>query len=465
MGRKPNTAHVTARRDEILRKAIETFRELGYNNTTIEEIAARLNVTKASIYYYVEGKQDLLFEAHRSATEALLTGLREIATRQLPARVKLEQAIRHHIVTVIDELSLATELLQHEYGLSTSQRKRIVKLRDEYDRLFRHIIVEGMGSGVFRSADAKMASFVILGAVNWMPHWFSHDGALKKEELAGLVSDYLLGGLLRRETTTAKAADAAPDVFGIAGRLIVVTGAASAPGRSVAWMLVKNGARVVLVDHDEQALEQVTTALRAYGYGGSGFAVDLTQERQVTAFVEATTTRFGSIDGLVYTRLFTRADTSLLDVAEGEWRQLVNTNLTGAFLMARAVSQVMRENRDGSIVLLTTMPNAVGESSWWLAALRAITTPDTLTETLSQEMAPHHVRVNAVIGGITRPGSLSGPRLAEGNGGVVFPEIDDATMLFLLSPASRHVTGQTLQIEDHVRRDAAANPDRTGHSH
>ena len=451
MGRKANTARVNARRDEIFRKAIETFREIGYNNTTIEGIAAKLNVTKASIYYYVEGKQDLLFEAHRFATDVLLTGLRDIAARQLPPKFKLEQAIRHHIMSVIDELSLTTELLQQEYALSETQREKIIAMRDEYDRLFRGIILEGMASGAFRQGNAKMASFVILGAINWMPHWFSHRGPLNKEELAGLVSDYLLGGLLSQESPSRVATGAVPDVFSITGRLIVVTGAASAPGRSVAWMLVKNGARVVLVDRDTEALNELTTALRANGYSSTSIVSDLAQEAEVIAMFEAATAQFGSIDGLVYTRSVPGAETPLVNVPEAEWRQLVETNLTSAFLVSRAVSRVMSANRNGSIVLLSTSPvSSTGVSSGMSTALRAITTSDTLTRALSLEMAPCRVRVNAVIGGIPPASSLRSAGYDEPHAALQFPEVDAGTMLFLLSPASYYVTGQTLRIENDV---------------
>jgi TetR/AcrR family transcriptional regulator len=73
----------------------------------------------------------------------------------------------------------------------------VIAKRDLFDRGIRRILKEGMARGLFVPGDAKLLTFAILGAVNWITRWFDPQGPARSEEIAQAFADYLLAGLLR----------------------------------------------------------------------------------------------------------------------------------------------------------------------------------------------------------------------------------------------------------------------------
>lgn len=186
-------ARAAQRRKEILHTAAKIFREKGYYDTTIEEIATELKFTKASIYYYIPSKESLLFECNDMAMNLLLKKAEPIAAAPLPPEVKLRELIKQHVEVLIDEISLVTVLLQQEYALNEEHRKIIIEKRDQYEKFFTDVLEEGVEAGVFNTDyDPKMVKLIIFGAVNWMFHWYSKSGPLKKKEIGELFADYLI---------------------------------------------------------------------------------------------------------------------------------------------------------------------------------------------------------------------------------------------------------------------------------
>lgn len=186
------------RKQAILKTAADIFREKGYHDTTIEEIAKELKFTKASIYYYIPSKEDLLFECNDMAMNLLLKRAEAIAAEDLPPDVKLRELIKQHVETLIDELSLITVLLQQEYALNEEHRELIYAKRDRYEKFFTDVLEQGVRTGVFEETwEPRMVKLIIFGAVNWMFHWYSKSGPMKKHEIAELFADYLLKPLIK----------------------------------------------------------------------------------------------------------------------------------------------------------------------------------------------------------------------------------------------------------------------------
>jgi TetR/AcrR family transcriptional regulator len=73
----------------------------------------------------------------------------------------------------------------------------VIARRDRFDKGMREVLKEGIRSGTFAYADAKLLSFAILGAVNWIPRWYSPGGPSTSEEIADKFADYLIAGLRR----------------------------------------------------------------------------------------------------------------------------------------------------------------------------------------------------------------------------------------------------------------------------
>jgi AcrR family transcriptional regulator len=185
------------RKMNIIKVAARLFSEKGYHDATLEDIAKNLKYTKGSIYYYINSKQELLFQCHELAMDMLINRMQEILATDWPLEVKLKEGIKAHIEMVVGEMSLVTVALGQEFELEEDYRQIIVAKRDQYERYFRRLVDEGIEKGIFRPLPSKMALFIIMGAVNWIPRWYSEKGSMSKEEIADFFADYLVRPLFR----------------------------------------------------------------------------------------------------------------------------------------------------------------------------------------------------------------------------------------------------------------------------
>jgi AcrR family transcriptional regulator len=183
-------------RVEILKAAAKAFRRLGYHGATVEEIAAALHMKKGNLYYYFRNKEEILFACHQYSLDRLLSILDEIQRSGVSPEQKLRGLIGAFVHTILDELH-GTALGLDLEALSPAHLRTVIVRRDRFDKGMREVLKEGIRSGTFVYADAKLLSFAILGAVNWIPRWYSPDGPSTSEEIAERFADYLIAGLRR----------------------------------------------------------------------------------------------------------------------------------------------------------------------------------------------------------------------------------------------------------------------------
>ncbi len=184
----------TGVRVEILKSAAVAFRKMGYHGATVEHIAASLRMEKGNLYYYFRNKEDILFACHQYSLDRLLALLDDIEQRGGPADEQLRQLIVAFVHIILDELH-GTALFLDLEALSPAHRKAVITRRDRFDHGMRQVIQRGIRSGAFGRSDAKLLSFAILGAINWIPRWFSPDGPSSSQEVADVFAEYLLTGL------------------------------------------------------------------------------------------------------------------------------------------------------------------------------------------------------------------------------------------------------------------------------
>jgi AcrR family transcriptional regulator len=183
-------------RVDILKSAAAAFRRLGYHGATVEQIAAALQMKKGNLYYYFRNKEEILFACHEYSLERLLALLGEVELSGLPPDEKIRRLIVAFVHTILDELH-GTALFLDLEAMSPAHLKTIIAGRDRFDRGMRKVLEEGIRTGAFAQADAKLLSFAILGAVNWIPRWYSPDGPASSQEIADRFADYLIAGLRR----------------------------------------------------------------------------------------------------------------------------------------------------------------------------------------------------------------------------------------------------------------------------
>ena len=181
-------------RVEILKAAAKAFRKLGYHGATVEEIAAALHMKKGNLYYYFRNKEEILFACHQYSLDRLLAILDEIERSGVSPEQKLRRLIGAFVHTILNELH-GTALGLDLEALSPAHLRTVIARRDRFDKGMREVLKEGIRSGTFVYADAKLLSFAILGAVNWIPRWYSPNGPSTSEEIAERFADYLIAGL------------------------------------------------------------------------------------------------------------------------------------------------------------------------------------------------------------------------------------------------------------------------------
>jgi AcrR family transcriptional regulator len=181
-------------RIEILKSAAIAFRRLGYHGATVEQIAATLRMKKGNLYYYYRNKEEILLACHQYSLDRLLGLLEEVERSDASPDQKLRRLIVSFVHTILDELH-GTALFLDLEALTPAHRKAVIERRDRFDHGMRQVIHDGVQSGVFGPIDAKLLSFAILGAVNWIPRWFNPEGPSSSQDVAEAFADYLIAGL------------------------------------------------------------------------------------------------------------------------------------------------------------------------------------------------------------------------------------------------------------------------------
>ncbi|MCS7208032.1 MAG: TetR/AcrR family transcriptional regulator [Fimbriimonadales bacterium] len=199
------TERQEARREQILNGAARVFSKKGYHASTVDEIAKELGLTKASIYYYVRDKSDLLYQLYKRAMTMLLESQAEILARPDPPDAKLHGMIEEYVRIVGGATAMySVVVLREHHALPPRKRKEIIALRDQYEQGYQRCIQEGIEQGIFEAQDVKMASYVVLGALNWIPNWYNPRGTLSKEQIGRMFAAQLMRGLLKRDAPTAE---------------------------------------------------------------------------------------------------------------------------------------------------------------------------------------------------------------------------------------------------------------------
>ena len=153
------------------------------------------HMTKGNLYHYFRDKEEILFACHEYALDHLLKMLKKLEDSPYPPREKLRRVIVSFVHLMIDELR-GTALTMDVQALSPDRRKKVIAKRDRFDRGMRGIITGGIKAGVFRQADPKLATFAILGSVNWIPYWFDPLGEATSVEIGEEFAEHLISGLL-----------------------------------------------------------------------------------------------------------------------------------------------------------------------------------------------------------------------------------------------------------------------------
>lgn len=194
-GIKRRERRMSRQRREILKVASYLFAKEGYEGTTLEMIADELGLSKPGLYYYIHSKADVLMQIHEDLVQGIIDRVHASITPEMPPDERLWRLIVAHTIAQCSHPAMRGIILSRAHLLNERARD-VVALRDRYQKAVEAIIVEGIEQGVFHVSDAKLATFTILGALNWMPSWYSPDGPVSLEAISENFATTLVGGLV-----------------------------------------------------------------------------------------------------------------------------------------------------------------------------------------------------------------------------------------------------------------------------
>jgi AcrR family transcriptional regulator len=180
---------------EIFAAAVRIFRKKGYHAASMQDLADAVGLQKASLYYYVSGKEDLLLSIYERLTGAFTKQLAELVAAPLSPGEKLRSAVETHVVALGEQLELFTVYLNEQKFLNGRPRTRIRAEVERHAELLESILQEGIHSREFRDCNVKITARAIIGMCNWIYQWYSPEGKLTPREIAVIFGDLVIDGV------------------------------------------------------------------------------------------------------------------------------------------------------------------------------------------------------------------------------------------------------------------------------
>lgn len=238
----------------------------------------------------------------------------------------------------------------------------------------------------------------------------------------------------------------------LSDKVAIVTGASRGIGRSIAIALAGQGAKVVVLARNVEALQNLTAEIEAQGGEAVAVAGDVAVENDTNNLIKQAVATYGRVDILINNAGITR-DGLLLRMKDDDWDAVLDTNLKGAFHCIRAVARVMSKQRSGRIINISSVVGEMGTPGQanYCASKAGLLG---LTKSVARELARRNVTVNAITPGfiVTDMTDNMTDKAREAMTEQIplgrLGEAEDVanTVLFLASDQSAYITGQVLGV-------------------
>ena len=243
--------------------------------------------------------------------------------------------------------------------------------------------------------------------------------------------------------------------YNLDGKVAIVTGGTRGIGLAIAQELLNQHAKVVICARKQEGLDRVKEMLKA-GDDLLTCVAHIAKEDDVNALVDAAVQKYSAVDILINNVGMNLMTGSLVDVELSAWQKIIDSNLTGTFLVSKKVGAIMRQQKRGKIVSISSVAGRLASPGMNVYGI-AKAGVEMMTKNLAVELAPFNVQVNAVAPGMVRT-DFSKPFWSnEAIHDMVvknipmgrIAEIDEVVhpVLFLASDGARYITGQTIVID------------------
>ena len=183
------------KRQTLIREAGKAFSKKGYHNTSLADLAKVLNVTKTALYYYVKDKNEILFECHCLAIDLGDQALEEASAHSGTPLQKLCHYALRYMQSINRELGNYAVLTEPITSLKEAEREQIQQRRRKHDNVLRGWVRQGIEAGEIDAAEPAVVVAFMMGAINYIPTWFSEKGKVSGDEVADLYAAFIAKAL------------------------------------------------------------------------------------------------------------------------------------------------------------------------------------------------------------------------------------------------------------------------------
>ncbi len=197
---KPPTVSDDQRAVDIYRKAAEILHTRGFNATSMGDIAEQVDLTKGGLYYYIKGKEALLFAIMNFAMDLIEKEVMAPAEEVKDPRDRLALIVAGHIRLVLRDPCTMALLVNEDESLSGEHRPKINARKRTFVTFLRTtveaVLAENPKSNEAAVPDSAVITFSLLGMIHWTIRWYNPEGKLDSEEIIGQMTRLALRGLL-----------------------------------------------------------------------------------------------------------------------------------------------------------------------------------------------------------------------------------------------------------------------------
>jgi DNA-binding GntR family transcriptional regulator/AcrR family transcriptional regulator len=181
----------------VLDAAAALFCEKGFSETTTREIAARLNIHQASLYYHISGKEELLYRISRLALEAVERQVGAALPSPGNPRDRLNSFLRGHLQGLFENPDRALASISEFRSLSGAHRRELTALRRSYSDLLNRELASAVKAGILRrDIPVSILRLALFNYLNWTPRWYQLSGRLSVDNLAGIYDRVFFEGII-----------------------------------------------------------------------------------------------------------------------------------------------------------------------------------------------------------------------------------------------------------------------------
>lgn len=171
------------------------MQQRGFVGTTVEDVTGHLDLTKAAFYYYVENKEELLFQISTQTLALADASIAAIERSSSTPDRKLAHMVDSFVRLVAERPAFFTVYFQEKGHLGTDHLKAVTRIERKIAAALERVLREGMTAGAFRAADPAVAAFGILGMCFWVYKWFRPAGRASVDQVSATFQALALAGV------------------------------------------------------------------------------------------------------------------------------------------------------------------------------------------------------------------------------------------------------------------------------